>query len=150
MSWPGIERSWWRWAHRNVFTVQAIREDNMLVSAMPAWNELVIDWEQLQSLPRSWRAAIAQWRGIYLILDRASGKSYVGSAYGDQNILGRWRTYAATGHGGNKGLKGLDPKHFQFAVLERVSPDMASEEVIQLEASWKTRLGTRELGLNQN
>ena len=77
-------------------------------------------------------------------------KSYVGSAYGDENILARWRGYASSGHGGNVELKGRDPSKFQFSVLERVSPDMQPDDVIRLESAWKTRLGTRDFGLNKN
>jgi hypothetical protein len=39
---------------------------------------------------------------------------------------------------------------FQFSVLERVSPDLPAEQVIELENTWKKRLGTREFGLNKN
>lgn len=150
LEWPPPERSWWRWSDRNTMRVQAIHDESVLVRTLPLWNELVLTWQDLQSMPRSWQAAIAQWRGIYVILDRASGKHYVGSAYGAENILARWRAYASTGHGGNVDLKGLDPKNFQFAVLERVSPDLPSEEVIRLEGTWKERLGTRQFGLNKN
>lgn len=150
LAWPPPERSWWRWASRNEFLVQAIHQESALVRTMPPWTELVLSWTELQALPRPWQTALAQWRGIYFILDRGSGKSYVGSAYGSQNILSRWRAYANTGHGGNVGLKGRDPSKFQFAVLERVSPDLPADEVIRLESSWKDRLGTREFGLNKN
>lgn len=150
IDWPGPERSWWRWAARNRFGISAIHDENQLVNKMPPWNDLVLEWTQIETLPASWRTAIAQWRGIYVILDKACGKSYVGSAYGDDNILGRWRGYAKSGDGGNVDLKGRDPMRFQFAVLERVSPDLPAEQVIELENTWKKRLGTREFGLNKN
>lgn len=150
VNWPPPERSWWRWAGRNRILVDSIHEESVLVRGMPHWTELVLNWTQLQALPRSWQARMSQWRGIYIIVDRASGKSYVGSAYGDENILARWRTYAKTGHGGNVDLKGCDPTHFRFAVLERVSPDMPAADVIRLESTWKDRLATREVGLNRN
>lgn len=150
IDWPGIERSWWRWAGRNQFLVQAIHQDSALIRSMPPWKELVLSWTELQALPRSWQVTLAQWRGIYLILDRATGKSYVGSAYGSENIQSRWQSYAATGHGGNVELKRCDPASLQFSILERVSPDLPADDVIRLEASWKSRLGTREFGLNRN
>ena len=46
-------------------------------------------------------------KGVYLITDTSNGKMYVGSAYGENMILGRWKSYVKTGHGGNEGLKGL-------------------------------------------
>ena len=48
------------------------------------------------------------------------------------------------------GLRKLNPDQFEFAVLERVSSDMAPDDVIRVEASWRDRLGTREHGLNKN
>jgi hypothetical protein len=150
LSWSGIERSWWRWAARNTFPVHAIREESALVGPMPHWSALVLDWAQLSSLPRSWRAALSQWRGVYFILDGASGRGYVGSAYGADNLMARWQQYGETGHGGNVELRGLDPKQLRFSILERVSPDLPADDVIRVEASWKARLGTREHGLNRN
>lgn len=74
-----------------------------------------------------------------------------GSVYGDMNIYGRWAQYAATGHGGNKLLMSRDPRSFHYSMLQRVSPDMVSADVINLESSWKERLHTREpYGLNDN
>jgi hypothetical protein len=90
------------------------------------------------------------WRGIYYIVDPSDGRGYVGSAYGTDNILGRWLSYGVPGHGGNKELRKRDPSNFQFSILQRVSPDMQADEVIQLEQTWKTRLHTREFGLNEN
>ena len=117
---------------------------------MPDWDRLVLEWRELANLPQSWELRMAEWRGVYLITDRSDAKQYVGSAYGADNILGRWRAYAQTGHGGNKLLRGRDPRNFRFSILQRVSPDMDPEHVIALEDSWKTRLQTRELGLNAN
>ncbi len=150
VQWPGLERSWWRWAARNEILIDAIPEQSLLDAAMPTWDELVLDWDELKVLPSKWQAALAEWRGIYFILDRSDGKGYVGAAYGDDNILGRWWNYAASGHGGNKALKQRDPQYFRFSILERVSPDMSSDHVIRLEATWKDRLHTREHGLNEN
>lgn len=120
------------------------------VEQMPDWRDLVLPHHRLQSLPTTWQATLSQWRGIYVIVDQSSGQQYVGSAYGSENILARWRQYASSGHGGNVGLRGREAAEFHFAILERVSPDMPAEEVIRLEATWKKRLGTREFGLNAN
>lgn len=150
VNWPPPERSWWRWAGRNLIKVDSIHPESILVEDVPDPNELVLTWEELQSLPRSWQHAMAQWRGIYLILDRASGKGYVGSAYGHDNLLARWRSYARTGHGSNVDLKGRDPRKFTFAILQLVAQDLPPEKVVHLESSWKKRLGTREFGLNGN
>ena len=151
LSWPGIERSWWRWAGRNVVPVQAIHEESVLVPKLADWQQLVLHWDELKLLPASWRAALSQWRGIYYIFDRQSGKGYVGSAYGAQNILGRWLTYARTGHGGNKLLRACRPEGLEFSILQRVGPDTGPAEVIALEGWWKQRLHSRApYGLNEN
>ena len=85
------------------------------------------------------------------IFDASDGKGYVGSAYGEANLYGRWLNYAARGHGGNKLLKERDPRNFRFSILQRVSPDMSAGDLIRLESSWKERLHTRQpFGLNDN
>jgi hypothetical protein len=151
IGWPPPERSWYRWADRNTFPVQAILEDSALDSAMPAWDEIDLGWEELRVFPTRWRSALSQWRGIYYIFDEADGKGYVGSAYGDTNLLGRWINYGASGHGGNVLLRKRDPKTFRFTILQRVSPDMDAADVIRLEGTWKERLHTRApFGLNDN
>ena len=150
VTWPGLERAWYRWADRNTFQISALRPQRFLETEMPGWHQLVLEWRELSNLPQSWALRMAEWRGIYLITDQTDARHYVGSAYGAENILGRWRAYAQTGHGGNKLLRGRDPRNFRFSILQRVSPDMDPEDVIALEDSWKTRLQTRELGLNAN
>lgn len=151
VGWPPPERSWWRRAHRNEFPVVAIHEDNVFSAKMPNWEELQFTWAELQVLPKRWQAALAQWRGIYYIFDKSDCKGYVGSAYGEANLLGRWLNYAASGHGGNSELRKRTPTDFSFTILQRVSPDMDATDVIGLESSWKMRLHTRRPhGLNDN
>jgi hypothetical protein len=131
--------------------VKAIREESAFAAAMPDWRDMVLSWAELRAIPESWRHALAQWRGIYFIHDVADGRGYVGSAYGKENILGRWLNYSARGHGGNKLLRSRKPDNFRFSILELVSPDMAADDVIHLETRWKTRIHTRgEFGLNVN
>ena len=151
VTWPGLERSWWRWADRNDIPVQSIVEENQLVENMPNWDQIDLSWSDLSLLPSNWKSALSQWRGIYYIFDASDGKGYIGSAYGEQNLLGRWMNYASRGHGGNSLLRGRDPVNFQFTILQRVSPDMDATDVIGLEGSWKQRLHTRQpYGLNDN
>lgn len=151
VKWPPPERSWWRRSHRNVMPLLYVLEDSAFVAGMPRWDELNLTWAELALMPERWKAAMSQWRAIYFIFDETDGKGYVGSAYGAENLLSRWLNYASTGHGGNKFLKPRDPQNFQFTILQRVAPDMASDDVIRLEASWKERLHTRApFGLNDN
>jgi len=150
ISWPP-GRSWGRRALETELQVLAIREESAFSGKPLVWDQLDFTWGELQLLPASMKAALQQWRGIYLIWDQRDGKGYVGSAYGATNLLGRWSDYAATGHGGNKLLQGRDPSSFRFSILQRVSPDMEKDDVVRLEASWKLRLHTRiPHGLNEN
>lgn len=116
---------------------------------MPDWKEITLTWDQLKVLPSSWHIALEQWRAIYLIFDASTGQAYVGSAYGEHNLLGRWENYAATGHGGNKHLRACDKHNLRFSILQRLNPDMSQKDVIAVENSWKERLHTRTQGLNE-
>jgi hypothetical protein len=149
--WPGLERSWYRWADRNEFIVEAIAQESVLVGAMPPWDQLVLTKAEMSVLPMSWCAALKQWRGIYLIIDQSDGKQYVGSAYGAENLLQRWLEYSRSGHGGNKHLRARDPTNFRFSILQRLAPDLDDATVVGVEKTWKDRLGTRApAGLNEN
>lgn len=151
IEWPGPEVVWARKALKNAFTIEAILEDSALVRDMPPWDRLVLTWAELQTLPQNWIASLRQWRGVYLIHDASDGKAYIGAAYGDQNLYGRWKNYTDSGDGGNKLLRDRTPDNFQFSVLQRVSPDAGAEYIIALEGSWKDRLHTRQpSGLNLN
>ncbi|MEQ1509743.1 MAG: GIY-YIG nuclease family protein [Sphingopyxis sp.] len=151
IKWPGLERSWYRWADRNSFEVTAIAPQSMLVAPLPSWDELVLKWAELSVIPTHWRSAIAQWRGIYLITDGSDNRHYIGSASGTENILQRWLDYAKTGHGGNKHLRARKPENFRFAILQLVAPDLPKADVEKLEQKWKARLGTTyPHGLNGN
>jgi hypothetical protein len=131
--------------------VLAILDGNALATEMPNWKDIVLTWEQLAVLPTNWKDKLSEWRAIYYIFDSSDRKGYVGSAYGEANLFGRWIGYAARGHGGNKLLRERDPKHFRFSILQRVSPDMDPTEILRLESTWKERLHTRQpYGLNEN
>jgi hypothetical protein len=151
VDWPPPERSWWRRAHRNEMPVLAVLEDSALDAAMAGWEAINLTWEELAVLPTSWKAALSQWRCVYYIFDTSDGKGYVGSAYGENNLLGRWLNYAARGHGGNHLLRQRDPRKFRFTILQRLSPDMDAGDVIRIEESWKQRLHTHKPhGLNDS
>jgi hypothetical protein len=105
---------------------------------------------------RDWRVPLSAVAGVYLILAQTSGELYVGSAYAESGIWGRWRQYANSGHGGNIKLQELlkshpqYPEQFRFSVLQILPKTMAREEVLQREVLYKLKLGTRATGLNSN
>lgn len=141
--------------------VVAIREQRMTIGDFPGFNDILLSHRMLQTLVResnpSWRAALSNVAGVYLITDTSTGKHYVGSAYGGDGIWQRWTTYATTGHGGNKELRDLlkeaGPDHvhfFQFTLLEVCDINSSDEQIIARETHWKTILRSREFGLNSN
>jgi len=148
---PPPERSWFRWVDRGTFPVRMILEESAFAASPPDWREIDLTFAELSALPASWRARLAEWRGVYLIFDESDRRTYVGSAYGRDNLLGRWRAYARDGHGGNRELRGRDPRNYRFSILERLAPDLPVDEVIARENSWKLRLHSRQpFGLNAN
>lgn len=151
IGWPGLERSWYRWADRNIFPVVAVTLEDDLCPAIPSWTEIRLTKPQLAIISENWRAALRQWRGIYLITDGSDRRHYVGSAGGKENMLQRWTNYSETGHGGNKQLRGRNPDNFVFSILELVSPTTLLSDLTLLESSWKRRLGTYwPQGLNES
>jgi hypothetical protein len=153
VDWPGSDRAWSRWAHKkkNVFHVAALLEESKLIDKMPHWTEIVLKHEELKIIPQAWRHKMEEWRGIYYIFDQGSGKGYVGSAYGVENIFGRWSNYSKTLHGNNKLLRQCDAKNLVFSILEIDSHARERDEIIVKESSWKRRLHTRHPnGLNAN
>ena len=105
----------------------------------------------------SWRAALSSVAGVYLISDMKTGKSYVGSAYGEGGIWGRWSEYVKTGHGSNVELQNLlddegieHAENFRYAILEISDVLTTEKEIRQRESHWKDILMTRSHGLNAN
>jgi len=88
------------------------------------------------------------------LTDVSNGKMYVGSAYGENMILGRWRAYVKTGHGGNTGLKRLTFDHikqnFRYSILDIYKSTIDDQIIIDRENRWKEVLQTRKFGYNEN
>lgn len=128
--------------------VLALYEESVIAATPPDWRGMILSAAEVREIPETWAARLRAWRGIYLVLDEADGARYVGSAYGEENILGRWRAHVSGDVGVTRELKKRDTRNFRFSVLERVSPDMEPEEVIAREHGWMDRLHTRRYGLN--
>lgn len=122
--------------------------------------EFTLTYAQLKDLfaneeaHRDWKIPLSNVAGIYLILATKTGNLYVGSAYGESGIWGRWRQYAKSGHGGNVKLQALlksdssYPESFRFSVLQIVARTMTRDKVLEIEAKYMKKLGTRATGLN--
>jgi len=160
IDWGRATRSWVQ-APTNKRVLE-IREPGRYLPPFEDYLEFSLSFSQLRDLfeneeaHREWRARLSAVGGIYLILAEKSGEMYVGSASGDGGFWGRWRQYAATGHGGNALLKKLmkrDPTYphaFRYSVLQILPKTMAREEILQREAIYKVKLGSRATGLNLN
>ena len=85
-----------------------------------------------------------------MILHKTTGQIYVGSAYGEIGLLGRWREYAKTGHGGNKALKHVDPHELRWSILRIIPLHYTSRQIIEVEQLEKEKLGSLVHGLNEN
>jgi hypothetical protein len=132
------------------------------VREFPGFLDFVLRFEELANIVanpvanREWHRMLSSVAGVYLILDSSTGRQYVGSAYGEKGILGRWLSYAKSGHGGNEQLKDLvlsrpDAKRdLRFSVLQTLPKTLTTREVIAYEVLHKQKLGTRAHGLNSN
>lgn len=124
--------------------------------SFPGYDKINLSWNELKRIlsKDNWITALQNQKGVYLITDESNGKKYVGSAYGENMILGRWKSYVKTGHGGNKGLKKLDFEHiknnFRYTVLDIYKSSISDSEIINRESWWKNVLMTRNYGYNEN
>jgi hypothetical protein len=130
--------------------VAGIAEASLLRRAAPHWRDMILSATEVRSLPREWALRLAEWRGVYLIVDQSDGTRYVGSAYGAENLHSRWQAHVRSEKGITAELAKRNPAGFHFSILERTSPDLPAEEVIAIEQNWKARLDTVAHGLNRN
>lgn len=122
----------------------------------PGYEKVNISWSELQRVlqKNSWKTALRNQKGVYLLTDSSNGKMYVGSAYGKEMILGRWRDYVETGHAGNIELKRLKfeyiKQNFRFSILDIYKSTTEDQLIIDRENWWKEILQSRRFGYNRN
>ena len=103
-----------------------------------------------------WRDKLSTVAGIYLISHKERPELYVGSAYGENGVWGRWKTYSKNSTGGNKGLiieHEADEnfgKNCYWSMLQALPLNTPKAEVIKAESLWKAKLGTRTRGQGLN
>ena len=130
--------------YKDHLLVAELRSQRMTIGDFPGYKSVLLSYSMLQTVVQeyssSWRTALSNVAGVYLITDTSDGKAY-----------------AQNGHGGNKEIvKLLHEKSnshaqcFQFSLLEVCDRDTDSDYVIKRETHWKTVLRTREFGLNKN
>jgi len=159
--WGEGTRSWAQWLHRegNKEIVELLPPNAM---DFPGYYNLELSYDELKRMVnnpdsnRESQSMLSSVSGVYLLLDKRSGKQYVGSAYGAGGIWARWKSYVRSPSGGNALLKKLlenSParcKQFQFSILRVLEPSATKAEVIDQEVLTKRKLGSRAFGLNSN
>jgi hypothetical protein len=141
--------------------VHEIRPERLSIEDFPGYSSTTLDFSTLRIVvrqqPAAWVTALRSVAGVYLIADKSNGRHYVGSAYGEGGIWGRWEAYTKIGDGGNKELtallleKGADhASNFLFSILEICDLISTKDEVLARESHWKNILLSREFGYNGN
>ena len=109
----------------------------------PGYRSVNISFEQLQYYITldTWKTALKNQQGIYLITDTKTNKRYVGSATGKSGILGRWQNYANNYNGGDVELKSLKDayimENFRYTILEVFDDSVDAETIKKRERWWK-------------
>ena len=116
--------------------VSEILSDTYLNMAddFPGYDRVSRDYKTLSVCMQKpdWRNALSSVYGVYVITDTKTGKQYVGSAYGEDGVYGRWAVYLANGYDDdnkdypNKRLKelvktnGMDyiRENFKYTLIE--------------------------------
>lgn len=129
--------------------VKEITRNRELIPLAPNWDKFIVTAMEIRNLPRTHAARLREWRGVYLIVDESDGARYVGSAYGNENILGRWRTHVTGEAVDSKELRKRNIEDLRFSILQLTAQDADLHDVINLEQNWMDRLHTREFGLNR-
>lgn len=151
----------WGYKLTNKLEIGEIFKSPYSIEVFPGYNNMVISHSKLNLIvskqEASWKSALSNVNGVYLITDISNGRKYVGSALGEEGIWGRLCSYIYNGHGGNIDLKKLliergneHVNNFQYAVLEIADKQATLEQIIKRENYWKEVLKSREFGYNQN
>ena len=135
---------------RGIEIAKLIKErDNSIHIIMGGWHTTVT-----KEIPSEYIDQIVVGEGETAFFDILNGKMYVGSAYGENMILGRWKSYVNTYHGGNIGLKELSndyiKRNFKYSILDILKSTIDDKIIIARESWWKTILQTRKFGYNAN
>lgn len=136
--------------------VYEIINDTFEDDEFPGYENVNLSWHELKKVvgKKDWKTALENQKGIYLITDVESGKRYVGSAYGENMLLGRWTNYLAFGHGGNKDFKQLDfeyiKSNFRYSILEIYKSTTDDKIIISREHYWMGILMTRDKKFGYN
>lgn len=140
--------------------IVAIQSDAKMV--FNGFEDLILRYDELKEIIEnpiiydSWHTALSSVNAIYLIVDTETGKQYIGSAYGEGGLLGRWSCYIDTRHGNDKELRDLICNYperyhsFQFSILQILPKTITAKDVIAVENLYKRKLMSITFGMNNN
>lgn len=140
----------------NECEVYEIIDETFDDDVFPGYENVDLSWYDLNRVieKKDWKTALENQKGVYLITDISTGKRYVGSAYGEEMMLGRWKQYAFSGHGGNKDLRALDfsyiQSYFRYSILEIFKSTVEDKKVISREYFWMRILLSRDKRFGYN
>lgn len=163
IDWGKSTLSWHQWMDdkKDKEVLEIIQKGTL--ARFPGLLNFTLSFNQLKKLiensnaNKEWYHQLSSVNGVYLILDRKTGRQYIGSAYGEEGIFQRWKEYVVTGgHGNNDCLKKLCStndnyqNNFIFTILQTLPSNIKDDEVIKYENLYKEKLGSRAFGLNKN
>lgn len=156
IDWGGSTISWYQKGSNKKEIVSIYSNE------FPGYENTILSFHKLKDIVdnpfahEDYVSALKNIYAVYLISNTKTGKLYVGSAYGELGLFGRWEEYVKTHHGGNKLLKKYlktDPKgyeNFQFSILQIFSRNTKDDIVINAEGLFKDKLLSKEFGYNDN
>lgn len=129
--------------------------------AFPGYHDLMLMHPELTQIAQpdshryGWCQKLSAVSGVYLITDTERGKRYIGSAYGQGGIWGRWKEYIQSPGGGNVLLTEHVAEHgtqdLQYSILRVMPSNATPQETITAESIEKLKILTRPPhGLNPN
>ncbi|MBD3750839.1 MAG: GIY-YIG nuclease family protein [Sphingobacteriales bacterium] len=161
IDWGNSTLSWHQWIlNSNKRVIEILPKG--FVKSFTDYLDFILSFSELKEIienkeaNREWHNKLSSVGGIYLIVDTLNGNQYIGSAYGENGILGRWTRYVKENMKENKALIELVSNNhgyennFNFSILRTLPKSITDKEVIQIENLYKAKLGTKVFGLNLN
>jgi len=149
IDWGPGKRSWVQRADNQDKPITELRTA-FTEPEFPGYLNLISPLSKIDSFPLGWVTALKASRGIYLLTCPKTREQYVGAAFSEGGFWSRWQNYVLTGHGNNVALKSKDPSDYQVSILEVAGTSTTTEDILRMEVLWKSKLRSREMGLNKN
>lgn len=151
-----------RWYQKGTNEKNITRLANTNQFVFPGYENVILTYNKLKQIIDNrpiyadWHTALSSINAVYAITDCSNGKSYIGSSYNKNGLLGRWSEYAATIHGGNEVFEQLLEQdstahlHLQYTILKVLPKDVTALEAVEVENLFKRKLQTIQFGYNHN